>query len=195
MGMKGKETSAVMSASSPNNNSGDKDRSQSSQLPRIVVEGSDTTSSASSNPIESPTQPQTPQQPSGLVSGLRQNPLHGHGDRPNSAPPEHLERLSRTVLERIESQNRGESGHADRSSGTGYVDLTDHNNGTMIHHMALAGAMLRSMGDDIRDTPHYRAASNYGRSLRCVADFYDFEVNVRRTLSYGDLDRVARDNR
>ena len=80
---------------------------------------------------------------SGLTSGPRLHPVHG--DRPNSAPPHHLEKVSAVIL--------------------------------------------RTMGD------HYQTSS-YGKTLRMLGDQMTFESEIRRALSYSDLDILQNhDNR
>ncbi|KAL8613426.1 hypothetical protein ACOMHN_057146 [Nucella lapillus] len=91
--------------------------------------------SASTNP---PSAASTPDHlHSGLTSGPRVHP--SHGDRPSSAPPHRLEKLS--------------------------------------------GVILRIMGD------HYQS-STYGQTLRLMGDQMTFETEIRRALSYSDLDRL-----
>ena len=136
MGMKGKDITPVMS---DEDDSATRNQSQSNLFPRESATESNAASLASPGASENlPSSTSSPDHVhSGLISGPRLHPTHG--DRPSSAPPHHLEKLS--------------------------------------------GIILRTMGD------HYQT-STYGRTLRMMGDQMSFENEIRRALSYSDLDRL-----
>lgn len=62
----------------------------------------------------------------------------------------------------------------------------DRPNSAPLHLERLSGMILRRLGDQYD-------GSSYGRSLRIIGDQMTFEQEIRRALSYSDLDRL-RDN-
>lgn len=146
MGMKGKDKDITPVMSDEDNvNSSNASRDQSDLFPNERV--TDNKAASCTSPDASSNLPSSANSPehhhSGLTSGPRIHTVHG--DRPNSAPPHHLEKLS--------------------------------------------GVILRTMGDRYQ-------TSTYGQTLRLMGDQMTFENEIRRALSYSDLDRLQNsDNR
>ena len=139
MGMKGKPVTSVMSDEDDSSPSASRNQSESNLFPHENV--TENNAASHTSPGASGTLPSMTSSldhvHSCLTSGLRLHPTHG--DRPNSAPPHCLEKLS--------------------------------------------GMILRTMGD------HYQR-STCGRTLRMMGDQMTFENEIRRALSYSDLDRL-----